>query len=85
MEETYLVWSVEHRMWWLKRHGYTARLSEAAPFSRTEALGICARAIPGHGARHGVLPDLPVRLEDIETMRDAYRAEFRDAPAEGWE
>lgn len=84
--DAYLVWSVEHRAWWRpSRHGYTPRLSEAGRFSRHDAVAICANAIPGQAARRGFLQELPVRLEDIETMRDAYRAEFPSEATEPWE
>lgn len=69
----YLIWSHEHGAWWTAGHGYARRLSEAGRYARTEAMRICANAIPGTANRIGALPELPVRLEDVMLLRDGYR------------
>jgi len=41
----WLVWSFEHKGWWLQSwSGYTRELRQAGRFSLREALGICNRA-----------------------------------------
>jgi hypothetical protein len=54
----------------------------AGRYSRDAALRICTRAIPGTATRIGALPELPVRLEDVEVMVARYVGEFggRDEP-----
>jgi hypothetical protein len=65
----YLIWSHEHGRWWLPGgRGYTTNLAEAGRYSRVRALTICARAIPGTAERLGALPELPVRLADLEAI-----------------
>lgn len=79
---TYLIWSHEHGAWWGPGgNGYVRRLSKAGRYSQAEALRICIRGIPG---TVGALPELPVRLVDVEQMRDVYQTEYpgRD---EGWQ
>lgn len=65
-EERYLVWSHEHGAWWGSgQMGYVQQLSSAGRYTRTEAIRICKRAIPGTAERLGALPELPVREADI--------------------
>lgn len=72
-EDIYLVWSHEHSRWWGPGfNGYTPSMSEAGRYTRAQALDICIRAIPGHAT----LPELPVRLADVELMRDRYNTEY---------
>jgi len=83
-DDTYLVWSHEHQAWWGPgRCGYVRSLAQAGRYSHAEALTICAQAIPGTSSRMGALPDLPVRLSDLEAMVEAYDLEFHDRP-EPW-
>lgn len=85
-DKAYLIWSHEHAAWWgPAKSGYTTRLSDAGHYTHTEALHICAKAIPGTAQRLGVLPELPVALSDVHTLRDAYRRQFPDLPQEWWE
>ena len=82
----YLVFSVEHLAWWKPGgRGYTKRMSEAGRYTRRQAVTISTRAIIGSMAmRDGILPELPVKLADVEEMRDRHYAEYslRGAP---WE
>ncbi len=73
-ERDYLIWSHEHRGWWRPGNGYTPRLSEAGRFTRDRALKICAEAMPGQADRTGMLPELPVRLADLEAFIAPYVA-----------
>lgn len=67
--ELYWVWSNEHRAWWAAgKNGYRQRLAQAGVFSRAEAISICRQAIPGTAARMGLLPEIPVRVADVEDM-----------------
>jgi hypothetical protein len=76
--EPYLIWSHEHGAWWGPGgSGYVTRIGQAGRYSRTEAMRICTRAIPGN---LGALPELPVRLADLEQMVEAYVAKFGDHP-----
>lgn len=85
-DETYLIWSNEHGLWWRAGgYGYTPRLSEAGRYSHHQATDICTRAIPGTADRLHVLPELPVRLADVVMMREKFRAEYPDLPTEAWE
>lgn len=84
--EHYLVWSNEHKAWWRAGHaGYTYHLSQAGRYTRAEALSICSHAIPGTAGRLYALPELPVRLSDAFEMQRRFRANYPDAPIEGWE
>jgi hypothetical protein len=79
--DTYLVWSHEHSAWWGPgRNGYVRRLSQAGRYSRAVALDICCTALPGSHA----LPELPVRLEDIELMQAGHHIRYADR-VEPWE
>ena len=82
--DIYLIWSHEHAMWWGPGGcGYTAHLIEAGRYTRDDALRICTNAIPGTSTDLRALPELPVRLEDVEMMVARYDAEFGDRP-EPW-
>jgi hypothetical protein len=85
-DDVYLIWSHEHGAWWRDGgHGYTRSLAEAGRTDRAHALHICANAIPATAARHGALPELPVRLADVEMMRDRFRGTYPGTPRESWE
>lgn len=86
MERDYLVWSNEHRAWWGPAgRGYVRRVSEAGRYSWPEALAICSRAIPGDAERFGLLPELPVRLADVQAMQTSFHALYPDLAAGCWE
>lgn len=74
--DTYLVWSNEHRRWWGRLDGYTPSLGDARVMSHDEALRTCVNAIPGTASRMGMLPELPVRLIDLLTIRDGFDARY---------
>lgn len=80
--DEYLVWSHEHGGWWRSPSGYTPRMSEARTFSRLEALHVCADAMPGTAGRIGALPDLPVAVADLATLRNAYFRRFPEESAD---
>lgn len=72
----YLIWSNEHRAWWgPNRSGYVARVEDAGRYSYEQAIDICIAAMPGM-AYLGMLPELPVRLEDVKLMLDAFAMRF---------
>lgn len=74
--DLYLIWSHEHQQWWgPNASGYTRRLSLAGRYSKRQALEICYLAMPGAEGL-GALPELPVRLDDLESMRATYAAAF---------
>jgi hypothetical protein len=82
--DTYLIYSVEHSAWWgPDRCGYVRSIAKAGRYSQAEALRLCIEAMPGTSTRLGALPELPVRLADIETMVAAYDTELGDRP-EPW-
>jgi hypothetical protein len=84
-EDLYLIWSHEHSAWWRPGgRGYTQRISGAGRYTWDRALEICAEAMPGTSTRMGALPELPVRLVDVERMIEDYRAKF-PSRAEPWE
>jgi hypothetical protein len=84
MTDIYLIWSHEHAMWWgPDGYGYTAHLSEAGRYTHDDVLHICTMAIPGTSTRLKALPELPVRLKDVEAMIARYNDEFGDRP-EPW-
>ena len=86
MDANYLVWSNEHRAWWGPGgRGYTAQLSEAGRYSKEQALNICTNAMPGTSERMGMLPELPVLVQDAEAMRARFRAQYPATSAEAWE
>lgn len=85
MADDYLIWSHEHGAWWgPHRCGYVPRVSEAGRYSHAEALDICARAIPGTAIVLGRLPELPVRLADVEAMQQAFHRTYA-VPPDVWE
>lgn len=84
--DVYLIWSVEHGAWWgPARRGYVGQVSQAGRYTGAEATAIAAHAIPGTAHRIGRLPDLPVQLAVVETIREAYRAAMPGRGAESWE
>lgn len=83
--EIYLVWSNEHRGWWRPGAGYTPKLSQARIFGREQALKICTDAIPGDALRFGMLPEIPVRLSDLEQMQKDFHREYPAIGPEPWE
>jgi hypothetical protein len=83
--DTYLIWSNHHGAWWRGPFGYTPHLSEAGRFARDHALALCTDAIPGEASRSGMLPELPVRLDDVRALQQAYHARHPISPVEVWE
>lgn len=85
-DATYLVWSNEHSKWWRAGgFGYCRTLAEAGRYTHTQAMDIAAKAIPGTAQGLGMLPEIPVRLEDVEMMRDRVMAEYPSMPRDLWE
>jgi hypothetical protein len=79
--DEYFIWSHEHGAWWdPDRCGYVPRISKAGRYSHAEAIRICIAAMPGTSTMLGALPELPVRLADVETMVEAYDRTFGDRP-----
>jgi hypothetical protein len=84
--DIYLIWSAEHQAWWGPGEcGYVGKVSEAGRYRYGKALDIATKAIPGTAQRFGLLPEIPVRLADIETMQMRYRGTFPGRPPERWE
>jgi hypothetical protein len=84
--DEYLIWSHEHAAWWGPGGcGYVRSLAAAGRYSHAAALDICAKAMPGTARAFGALPELPVRLDDVQQLRDGYRALFPATPPEVWE
>lgn len=72
-DDAYLIWSHEHGRWWGPfGRGYVQKTAEAGRYSREQALKCCVSAIPGTTHRLRALPELPVRLADIEAMRGIF-------------
>ena len=73
----YLIWSNEHRAWWGPgRSGYVRRIEDAGAYSRKTAVKICADAIPGTSKLLGILPELPVRVEDAQLMMELFHGAY---------
>lgn len=86
MDDPYLIWSHEHSAWWgANRRGYTRRLSEAGRYTHIEAVAICVKSIPGTAQRMEALPELPVRLADVDVMMKAFHGEHPGRGVEPWE
>jgi hypothetical protein len=67
-DNSYLIWSNEHKAWWgPQRSGYVARVEDAGCYNYTAALEICFGAMAGRQGREP-LRELPVRLEDVAYM-----------------
>ncbi len=76
----YLVWSHEHAAWWAPAcDGYETRLSLAGRYTQDQAFRICADAIPGAHPSEA-LRQLPVRLDDILSVRDKHIAAYGHVP-----
>lgn len=84
-DNTYLIWSHEHSMWWGPGEcGYTRRISKAGRYLQADALRICVRAMPGNSTDLRALPELPVRVSDVERMATEYRLHY-PGRTEEWE
>lgn len=83
-EDPYLIWSHEHAAWWMRGGRYTKSLTEAGRFSRDRALLTCLNAMLGTADRLGALPELPVRLADVQKVIDTYRGKYPTAPQGVW-
>jgi hypothetical protein len=82
--DIYLIWSHEHRGWWAPDgNGYTHHLSQAGRYTKQDAMRICTDAIRGASGLRA-LPELPVRLEDVEAMVRTHKAMYDIGP-EPWE
>jgi hypothetical protein len=60
-------------------------MTEASRYTNNQALVICCNAIPGTAGRVGVLPELPVREQDVQAMRLYLKARYPHLPVEPWE
>lgn len=68
-DDTYLIWSHEHAAWWGPGgSGYTTNPLDAGHYSYVDAIAICVKAIPGTADKLGALPELPIRLADIQAI-----------------
>jgi hypothetical protein len=73
----YLIWANEHRAWWGPgRCGYVRRVEQAGRYSHQQALDICTRAIPGTSLDIGMLPELPVKEEDVVFMLQRFAGTY---------
>jgi hypothetical protein len=69
--ESYLIWSNEHRAWWGPAHcGYSKGLQGAGKYDRDTAIQCCKSALPS--ATHvGMMSEIPVRAADVlEVLTD---------------
>jgi hypothetical protein len=77
MSDKYLIWSSEHRAWWGPgRMGYVRRVENAGRYSHEEAMRICTEAMPGTSKLLGMLPELPVPLEDVKVMLEMFSLDY---------
>ena len=84
--DVYLIWSAEHQAWWSSGGcGYVRHLSKAGRYTRADAIAISTHAIPGTAEMMGAIPEIPVRLEDIEVMQSLHRSAFPGREPERWE
>lgn len=73
----YLIWSHEHAAWWGPGgRGYVSAISEAGRYSRGGALQACVSAIAGTADRLGALPEIPVRLADLDAVVERFTAKY---------
>lgn len=85
-DKTHLVWSNEHRGWWAPaRFGYVRSHQQAGRYSHAEALAIASNALPGNTTPPGMLPEIPVALADIETVKQRFDTAYPDHEPEPWE
>lgn len=68
VEETYLVWSNEHRAWWRPNSaGYTVHVELAGRYPRSEAIAIARDA--RNGWKPGKIPtEIAVSERDVREM-----------------
>ena len=80
-ERTFLIWSIEHRAWWgPHRRGYTTELGQAGHYPHDAAIELCCTAAVSCATREGgmlhtSLPDVPVRLSDIQAILTLFDAQ----------
>ena len=71
---TFLIWSNEHRRWWRPgRHGYATRVADAGRYSESEALEICTNAMLGRRGDHP-LPEMPVPVKLVNFAVERFKA-----------
>jgi hypothetical protein len=77
MTDTYLIWSHEHGAWWGPGEcGYVRPLSKAGRYTHADALRICAAALPGTSRQLRTFPELPVREDDVLTIRERFIGQY---------
>ena len=78
MANQYLIWSNEHKGWWgPQRQGYVARVEDAGVYNQVAALQISTDAIAGRRGNEP-LPEIPVRLEDIQFILQRFIGTYPD-------
>jgi hypothetical protein len=67
-DPTMLIWSNEHRAWWLpNRCGYSPHVTKAGGYSYSAAVHICRNAIP-QSMHVGIVAELPVHANDVKAF-----------------
>jgi hypothetical protein len=80
--DDYLIWSIEHRGWWLKsRHGYNSATHKAGRFSFDEATEICNHANKYSETIEEIMVPAPslhqVEMDKAESIGERVTAELR--------
>jgi hypothetical protein len=65
-------------------HGYTSHLTQAGRFTRDQALDRCCGAMVGTAPKMGAMPELMVRLVDVQAVSAWYLSKFPDQVDEDW-
>lgn len=80
--DTYVIWSNEHRCWWAAdERGYRSRLADAGRYSREHALKICRGARGGRAFNENPT-EVPLLLADAEAFWGEDREEWEIARAQ---
>lgn len=82
MNESYVIWSNEHKAWWGPgRAGYVARIADAGLYTRRNALDICFTAMAGRRGKEP-LREIPVCVDDLFVMLERWKETYGDKDPE---
>jgi hypothetical protein len=74
MTALYLIWSNEIGAWLANPSGYTDSITRARRFPHDEAVRICTQALTKTVTVLKRLPEIPVSVDDLDTLRGYYVA-----------
>jgi hypothetical protein len=89
MDDQYLIWSIDHSLWWCENsRGYTDEIERAGRFQKDRALSICKDASPRSGSDLDgfSISDIPIQVDiakELKNCKKKQRAKFQQQYKEG--